>query len=108
MYDRCNRRHIVLVIMNDLQPVNLDIDGVLDLHSFQPREIKPLIIDYLFECRKKKILRVKIIHGKGTGSLRRSLHSILGKLPIVDSFHLAGDLDGSWGATIVHIVKSSE
>jgi len=94
--------------MNDLQPVNLEIDGVLDLHTFQPREIKPLIIDYLFECRKKLIYQVKIIHGKGTGSLRRSVHSILDKLPIVASFHLAGELDGSWGATIVNIVKASK
>jgi len=94
--------------MNDLQPIKLEIDGVLDLHTFQPREIKPLIIDYLTECSKKRILRVKIIHGKGTGSLRRSVHSILGKSPIVDSFHLAGELDGSWGATIVHIVKTSK
>ena len=83
------------------KPIELAIDGVLDLHTFQPREVKELIPDYLAVCREKRILQVRIIHGKGTGALRDTVHAILRKMPEVNSFRLAGDEGGGWGATIV-------
>ncbi|HWR68032.1 MAG TPA: Smr/MutS family protein, partial [Desulfomonilia bacterium] len=55
----------------------LVVDGTLDLHMFSPRDIKDLVPDYLEECREKGILSVRIIHGKGTGTLRRTVHAIL-------------------------------
>lgn len=85
-------------------PVPLEIDGELDLHAFSPKDLKTLIPDYLAECRKKGIREVRIIHGKGTGSLRRSVHSLLERNPMVRHFRLAGNDSGSWGATIVFLV----
>jgi DNA-nicking Smr family endonuclease len=82
-------------------PVTIAIDGELDLHTFSPKDLKTLIPDYLEECRKKGIRKVRIIHGKGTGNLRRSVHSLLEGNPIVRHFRLAGNDNGSWGATIV-------
>lgn len=79
----------------------LVVDGILDLHMFSPRDIKILIPDYLDECRDKGILTVRIIHGKGTGTLRRTVHSILGKVPYVVSYSLAPEREGGWGATVV-------
>ncbi len=85
--------------MNDFiaQPIN----GVLDLHTFQPGEVKDLVPEYLAECQKRGILQVRIIHGKGIGTLRRTVQSILEKLAYVDSFKTAEDDAGGWGATIV-------
>ena len=83
------------------EPIQLPIDGVLDLHTFQPREIKELVLDYLGECRKRGILRVRIIHGKGIGNLRRTVHAILTKHPDVIEYSLASEHFGGWGATIV-------
>lgn len=85
------------------ETVEMPIDGVLDLHTFQPREIKELVPDYLAECRRRDILRVRIIHGKGIGNLRRTVHAILGRLPEVESFALASEHFGGWGATVVHL-----
>ncbi len=85
----------------DLQPVELPIDGVLDLHTFRPRDVNELLPDYLAACREKGILQVRVIHGKGSGMLRKTVHSILGRLPIVASFRTAGEDAGGWGATIV-------
>ena len=85
------------------EPTELPIDGVLDLHTFQPREIKDLVPDYLAECQRRGILRVRIIHGKGIGNLRRTVHAILEKHPEVAEFHLANEHFGGWGATIVHL-----
>lgn len=85
------------------EPIQLPIDGVLDLHTFQPREIKDLVPAYLAACQERGILRVRIIHGKGIGNLRRTVHALLARLPQVDSFSLASEPFGSWGATIVHL-----
>ncbi len=83
------------------EPITLPVDGTLDLHCFRPGEIKDLVPEYLRECRKKNILQVRIIHGKGTGTLRRTVHAILGRLEGVKSFRMAGEDAGSWGATLV-------
>jgi DNA-nicking Smr family endonuclease len=82
-------------------PVEIPVDGVLDLHTFNPRDVKDLLPHYLSVCREKGILQVRVIHGKGTGVLRERIRSILARLPEVDSFRTAGEDAGGWGATIV-------
>jgi DNA-nicking Smr family endonuclease len=89
--------------MNEGEIVQLPIDGVLDLHNFSPKDLKHLIPDYLEECRKTNIFQVRIIHGKGIGNLRRTVHAILGRIPDVKGFKLAGDREGGWGATLVEL-----
>lgn len=86
--------------MND-EPVELPIDGVLDLHMFHPRDVKDLVPTYLDECRQRGIRQVRIIHGKGTGALRETVHAVLRRTEGVDAFGLAGGDGGGWGATIV-------
>jgi len=83
--------------------IEMPIDGVLDLHTFQPKEVESLLIDYLFECREKDILYVRIIHGKGTGQLRQKVHSVIKKIPWVISFRLADEELGGWGVTTVEL-----
>ena len=87
--------------MDDNEPVELPIDGTLDLHTFHPRDVKELVPDYLEECRKRGILQVRVVHGKGTGALRKSVHAILERLDYVTGFQLGGTGGGEWGATIV-------
>ena len=88
-------------------PIDVPIDGELDLHTFRPAEVKGLIVDYLEECRKRGILRVRIVHGKGSGQLRRTVHAVLGRLPGVASFRLAGADGGGWGATLVESQRAA-
>ena len=85
--------------------VQIPIDGVLDLHNFSPKDLKFLLPDYLDECRKANIFQVRIIHGKGIGNLRRIVHAILGRLPEVQEFRVAGERGGGWGATLVKLRK---
>ena len=84
-----------------MEPVEIPIDGVLDLHLFQPGEVKDLVPHYLSLCKGKGILQVRIIHGKGSGAMRNTVHSILKRLPEVVSFSLAEGDAGGWGATVV-------
>jgi DNA-nicking Smr family endonuclease len=86
-------------------PHELPIDGVLDLHTFHPRDVKTLVPDYLAACRERGIFQVRIIHGKGIGALQRTVHSILSKHPDVVSFTLDYPQFGGWGATIVQLRK---
>ena len=87
------------------EPLQMPIDGVLDLHTFNPRDIKQLVPDYLAACQQSGIFQLRIIHGKGIGNLRRTVHSILSKHPQVVSFSLDHPQFGGWGATIVLLRK---
>lgn len=86
-------------------PFEMPIDGVLDLHTFKPAEAKDLVPEYLRTCIQKGIFRVRIVHGKGTGALMKTVHSVLRKMPEVESFEQAGPGEGGWGATIVLLKK---
>lgn len=89
------------------EPIRLEIDGTLDLHTFAPKDLKYLIPDYLDECHKLKIFQVKIIHGKGKGNIRRSVHALLDRNLLVAGYSLADLSNGSWGVTIVELKKQS-
>jgi DNA-nicking Smr family endonuclease len=84
-------------------PVEIPIDGVLDLHTFAPAEVKSLVPEYLDECGRRGILHVRIIHGKGQGVLRRIVHAALERHPRVLRYALADGSGGSWGATVVEL-----
>ena len=77
-------------ITNQTGYTEFPIDGTLDLHIFRPEDVRDLVPDYLDECRSRGILKVNIIHGKGTGVLRSIVHSILSGLPEVVGFSCGG------------------
>ncbi len=81
------------------------IDGVLDLHVFDPSEVGDLVPEYLRACHEKGLTQVRIIHGKGTGTLRRHVRSLLEDHPLVQDYEKATDASG-WGATIAHLVPA--
>ena len=86
-----------------MKPVKLPIEDILDLHTFQPKEIPDLLDDYFSACIEAAIFDVRIIHGKGKGVLRRRLHGLLDRNPWVSSFKTAPPEAGGWGATLVKL-----
>lgn len=83
------------------EPVPLPLDGTLDLHSFAASEVRDLVPEWLEACRAEGLRELRIVHGKGTGALRRSVEAILARHPLVRSFRTAQEDGGGWGATLV-------
>lgn len=83
--------------------VEYPIGDELDLHTFDVREVKSLVEEYLYQCRERGYGEVRIIHGKGIGTQRRIVHAVLEKSPHVVSFSKAPPGLGGWGATMVRL-----
>lgn len=92
---------------DSLPPVELPITDVLDLHSFQPREVADLVRDYLDEVWARGFRRVRIIHGRGAGVQRQTVRTLLSRDSRVAAFGDAPGEAGGWGATLVEL-KSPE
>jgi DNA-nicking Smr family endonuclease len=76
----------------------------LDLHTFLPRECADVVEEYVRAAQEAGLPLVRIVHGKGTGTLRRIVHAVLERHPAVQAYRLAGGDRGSWGATLVELV----
>ncbi len=92
----------------DEDEIELPMDGVLDLHTFNPKDVKELLQDYISACREKGIFEIRVIHGKGTGALRKTVHMLLEKMPEVTSFRTAAEDAGGWGATLVQLKSEKQ
>lgn len=88
---------------DESEAIEVPVDGDLDLHLFQPQDVKDVVTEYLWACRQKGVLDVRVIHGKGTGALRRTVQKLLATLPEVEGFQTASEVDGGWGATWVRL-----
>lgn len=85
------------------KPYRIEINGVLDLHTFSPKDLSTLIDEYIEACLEKEIYEVRFIHGKGKGNIRRSVHALLDRNSHVDDYQLANESGGGWGATIANL-----
>ncbi len=84
-----------------MEPIVLPIEDVLDLHTFQPKEVPDLLEDYFEACIQSGVFSVRVIHGKGKGILKKRVHHVLRENPLVESFQDAPPEAGGWGATLV-------
>jgi dsDNA-specific endonuclease/ATPase MutS2 len=78
----------------------MELGDSIDLHTFQPREVADLVEEYVRAAHEAGMPLVRIIHGKGTGTLRRIVHGVLDRHPAVARYALDA---GNWGATVVEL-----
>ena len=90
---------------DDPEPVRIPITGELDLHAFRPAEVASLIDEYLAACLERGLTSARIVHGKGTGTLRETVHARLRRSPLVETFRLGDETTGGWGATVVWLKR---
>ena len=91
---------------NSEEVIEIPINGVIDLHTFSPKDAADVVEEYIYACAEKQIFEVHIIHGKGKGVLRRIVHSLLEKHPLVTDFSLDSGSSG-WGSTIAYLKKEN-
>ena len=85
----------------DDDPVRIPITDVFDLHSVPPRDVKPIVEEYLSEAHRLGFRALRIIHGRGIGVQREMVRSVLARTLFVESFRDAPAEAGGWGATVV-------
>ena len=67
------------------------IEDTIDLHTFQPKEVRAVVDEYLYQAILSGFAEVRIIHGKGIGVQREIVHATLEKHPDVSGFRDLGD-----------------
>ena len=80
-----------------------EINTELDLHAMTVDEAIPLVQDYIDEAYRAGLREVRIVHGKGTGTLRQAVMRELKRHPLVKSFRSGDRFEGSTGATVVRL-----
>jgi hypothetical protein len=80
----------------------------LDLHIFSPKELPSLLEEFIHQSQKGEIYLVKIIHGKGSGAMRRRVQALLARDQRVLAFYDAPPESGGWGATVVELRPGKE
>jgi dsDNA-specific endonuclease/ATPase MutS2 len=89
------------------ESIEVPITDELDLHHFLPREVADVVTEYIEAAHAAGIRRARIVHGKGTGALRRTVHAALDRHRLVASYQLADERSGQWGATVVELLSES-
>ena len=88
-------------MVDEPDPVSLPIEDSLDLHAFAPRDVRPVVDEYLKEAAARGFREVRLIHGRGIGAQRASVQALLAGHPLVERFFDAPPERGGWGATVV-------
>jgi DNA-nicking Smr family endonuclease len=78
--------------------MRIPIEGTLDLHAFQPRDIRSVVQEYVSAAHEAGLTEIRLIHGRGTGVQRGIVQQTLERHPLVDRFFDAPE--SHLGATV--------
>jgi DNA mismatch repair protein MutS2 len=81
------------------------VDRELMLRHLTVDEALFRLDQYLNDAFMAGVPSVRIVHGKGTGTLRQAVHEVLAKHPLVKSFRLGDYGEGDYGVTIVELTS---
>jgi DNA-nicking Smr family endonuclease len=77
------------------------IEGTLDLHAFQPREIPSVVEEYVRAAHEAGLREIRLIHGRGKGIQRGIVQQALERHPLVEEFWDASE--SHLGATVARL-----
>jgi len=81
------------------------VDDEIRLRRLTVDEALYRLEQYLDDAFVAGLPVVRVIHGKGTGTLKRAIHKVLAIHPLVKSFRLGDYGEGDYGVTIVELVS---
>jgi len=81
------------------------VDRELLLRRLAIEEALDRLDQYLYDAFMAGLSSVRIVHGKGTGKLRRAVHESLAKHPLVKSYRLGDYGEGDYGVTVVELTN---
>jgi DNA-nicking Smr family endonuclease len=87
--------------MDDPDPFCVPIEDFIDLHTFRPRDIKPVVDEYVRAAHEAGFSEVRLIHGRGKGIQRGIVQAALEAHPLVEEFWDAPE--AHLGATVARI-----
>jgi len=79
------------------------ISPEISLRGMTVDEARSALDKYFDDIALAHLPSIRVVHGKGTGVLRRFVREYLSRNPMVDSFKLGEWNEGSWGVTIVKL-----
>jgi len=77
------------------------IEGSIDLHAFEPRDIKSVVEEYVNAAHEFGLREVRLIHGRGKGIQRGMVQQTLERHPMVEEFWDA--VESHLGATVARL-----
>jgi len=81
------------------------VDRELLLRRLTVEEALDRLDQYLYDAFMAGLPSVRIVHGKGTGKLRRAVHESLAKHPLVKSYRLGDYGEGDYGVTVAELTN---
>jgi DNA-nicking Smr family endonuclease len=67
-------------------PVRVPIEGQLDLHSFEPKDVSSVVEEYVRAAKLSGFRTIRIVHGRGRGVQRGIVQATLERLADVEAF----------------------
>ncbi len=84
-------------------PSKAGIAAELHLLGKTTDEVQTIVEKYLDDAFLGGLPQVRLVHGKGTGALRKAIHELLAVHPLVESFRPGEPYEGGSGATVVEL-----
>ena len=85
--------------------ITKNVSMKLDLRGKRYEEAKSLLEKYIDDCLLAGLSEVTIIHGYGTGTIRKLVRDFLSKNPHIESYRYGDGSEGGFGATVIKIIK---
>lgn len=77
------------------------IEYELDLHAFAPRDVASVVDEFVRAAWSSGLRELRLVHGRGRGVQRATVHRVLAQHPLVVHFH--DDPAAHLGATLVEL-----
>lgn len=83
-----------------------EVKAELDLRGFRAIDVADAYLKFIDDAILANLNEVKVIHGYGTGAVRKALYEELKKDPNVISYRFGGQYEGTTGVTIITLKKN--